>query len=149
MLPVAETELSLDIRDTDAHLLHQHQKMINEVGTLIDKAVTISVHSLDYALAGLFNDFFTYGLRSLYEKFGGIRPLRHLLMALADHITQFADKALGVRRVKTACGAPVTGGSVRNGLDEQSVTVAILEHLDDVQAIAAGLALGPKAGPGP
>ena len=83
------------------------------------------------------------------EELRGVGALGHLGVASLDDALQVADEAFGLGHGLSEAGfrSGVAGGAVGDDPHEERVGIAVGGHRNDVEPVAAGLALGPEALP--
>ena len=143
-LLVALGQLLFEVGEREAHLLGEHEEVVEEVASFVEVALAIAVDGFDDGLNGFFAHLLGYLVHALIEEVGGVGAFGHLGVAVLDAGFEGTEEAFVVASVEARHRAAVAGGAIGARLDEQGVAIAIAIHLDHVEEVAAGLALGPQ-----
>ena len=143
-LLVALGELFFEVGEGEAHLLGEHEEVIEQVARFVEVALAIAVDGFDDGLDGLFAYLLGYLVHTLTKEVGGVGSFGHLGVAVLDAGLEGAEEAFVVAGVEARHGAAMAGGAVGADLDEEGVAIAVDVHVDHVEVVAAGLALGPQ-----
>ena len=143
-LLVALGQFLFEVGEGEAHLLGEHEEVVEEVTSLVEVALAIAVDGFDDGLHGLFAYLLGNLVHSLVEEVGGVGAFGHLGVAVLDAGFERAEEALVVAGVEACHGATVAGGAVGARLDEEGVAIAVAIHLHHMEVVATGLTLGPE-----
>ena len=143
-LLVALGQFFFEVGEGEAHLLGEHEEVVEQVAGFVEVALAIAVDGFDDGLHGLFAYLLGNLVHTLTKEVGGVGAFGHLGVAVLDAGFERTEEALVVAGVEAGYGATVAGGTVGAGLDEEGVAIAIAIHLHYVEEVGTGLTLGPQ-----
>ena len=137
----------LEVRDRAPGGFEQHEQVVYEVRGFVDHRLAVLRYGLDHRLHGLLADLLGDLVHTAREKFRGVGAFGHFGVPAADDALQVADEPFrfGQGRSETAFRPRMAGRAVGDDPYEQRVVVAVRRHGNDVEPVAARLALRPKA----
>ena len=142
-------QLFFEVGDRAAGRFEQHQQVVYEVRRFVNHRLAVTRHGFDHGFDGLFADFLRDFVHAAVEQPAGVRSFGHLGVPAPNHALEVADEAFGFGRGprEAALGARVAGRAVGDDADQERVVVAVGRDRNDVEIVAAGLALGPETAP--